>query len=156
MNDLIDLVQRTCAGETDAYGLLVRRFQDMAVAYGYSLLRDWQAAEDASQEAFLEAFRDLPKLRQPEAFPGWFRRIVFKQCDRIRRRKGVPTVPLELLGDPAREAVHQVDELEQREWKDQLLQAIDALPEHERQTVLLYYMSGYSYQEIGQFLHVPL
>ena len=58
--------------------MLVRRFQDMAVAYGYSLLRDWQAAEDASQEAFLEAFRDLPKLRQPEAFPGWFRRIVFK------------------------------------------------------------------------------
>src|SRR5262249_48928857 len=131
-------------------------FQDMAVAYGYSLLRDLQAAEDASQEAFLEAFRDLAKLRQPEAFPGWFRRIVFKQCDRLRRRKGVPTGPLQLLGDQAREAVDPVDELEQREWQDQILRAIDTLPEHERETVLLYYMSGYSHQEVGKFLNVPV
>jgi len=43
-------------------------------------LARFQLAEDAAQEAFLEAYRNLDKLREPPAFPGWFRRIVFKHA----------------------------------------------------------------------------
>jgi DNA-directed RNA polymerase specialized sigma24 family protein len=105
MNDLADLITRIRGGDTDAYGIIVRRFQDMAVAYGYSLLGDRQAAEDASQEAFFEAFRDLASLREPAAFPGWFRRILFKQCDRIRRRREPATAPLDQAAHAASAAV---------------------------------------------------
>jgi DNA-directed RNA polymerase specialized sigma24 family protein len=52
----------------------------MAVGYGYSILHDFQLAEDAAQEAFFEAYRTLSKLRGRRR-RGWFRRIVFKQCD---------------------------------------------------------------------------
>lgn len=89
------LVNRARDGDTDAYADLVRRFQDMAVGYAYGILRDFQLAEDAAQEAFFEAYRTLSKLRQPAAFPGGFRRIVFKQCDRIMRKHTVPTVSIE-------------------------------------------------------------
>src|SRR6185503_9563671 len=103
MDALDVIVARAREGEADAFGVLVRRFQDMAVGYGYSILHDFQLAEDAAQEAFFEAYRTLPKLREPAAFAGWFRRIVFKQCDRITRRRVVETVPLD--GAPAAAAV---------------------------------------------------
>ncbi|NIR02616.1 MAG: RNA polymerase subunit sigma-24, partial [Gemmatimonadales bacterium] len=67
-------------------------FQDMAVGYAYSILGDFHLAEDAAQEAFVQAYLDLRKLRVPQAFPSWLRRIVFKQCDRFTRRKRVHTV----------------------------------------------------------------
>jgi DNA-directed RNA polymerase specialized sigma24 family protein len=65
----------------------------MAVAYAYSLLGDFQLAEDAAQEAFIQAYRDLKTLREPLAFSSWLRRIVFNYCDRITRKKRVETVP---------------------------------------------------------------
>jgi DNA-directed RNA polymerase specialized sigma24 family protein len=75
------LVAGARAGDVDAYAAIVARFQDMAVGYAFAVLRDASLAEDAAQEAFLEAFRRLSDLRDPAAFPGWFRRVVFKQCD---------------------------------------------------------------------------
>jgi RNA polymerase sigma factor (sigma-70 family) len=155
VSDLDALITRAQRGDADAYGLLVRRFQDMTVAYGCSILRDWQAAEDASQEAFLEAFRDLPALRETAAFPGWLRRIVFKQCDRILRRRRIATVPLEHL-EPAAQTPDALDSLEQRELNDQILDALHLLPEHERMSAMLFYMSGFSQKEIGAFLGVPV
>src|SRR5687767_5936480 len=101
MDALEPIVLRARDGDSDAYATIVRRFQDMAVGYSYSMLRDFHLAEDASQEAFFEAYRTLASLREPAAFPGWFRRIVFKQCDRILRREKAITVSLEESGEPA-------------------------------------------------------
>ncbi|MDQ3919834.1 MAG: hypothetical protein M3348_15305 [Acidobacteriota bacterium] len=85
MDSLESLIMRARGGDADAYAAVVWRFQDMAVGYGYALLRDFQLAEGAAQEAFLEAYRSLSALREPAAFPGWFRRIVFKHCDGLTR-----------------------------------------------------------------------
>jgi len=63
---LESLVLSAREGDENAYGVIVRRFQDMAVGYGYSILRDFQLAEDAAQEAFFEAYRN----RTPEAVFG--------------------------------------------------------------------------------------
>jgi DNA-directed RNA polymerase specialized sigma24 family protein len=54
----------------------------------YSLLGDFHLAEDAAQEAFIRAFADLQRLRNPEAFAGWFRRIVFMRCSVFINRVG--------------------------------------------------------------------
>lgn len=82
-------------GDLAAFDRVVKQFEDMAVGYAYSLLGDFHLAEDAAQEAFIEAYFCLVNLNLPMAFPSWFRKIVFKQCDRIRRRKRLDTVPLE-------------------------------------------------------------
>lgn len=149
MDVLTEVVTRARAGDADAFAVVVRRFQDMAVGYSYAILHDFQLAEDAAQEAFFEAYRTLPKLREPAAFAGWFRRIVFKQCDRITRRPAVVTVPL----DAATEPVHvPADE----ERKAQVLEAVRHLPEHERSTMTLFYIGGYSMEEIATFLEVPV
>jgi RNA polymerase sigma factor (sigma-70 family) len=149
MDALDEIVARAREGEADAFGLLVRRFQDMAVGYGYSILHDFQLAEDAAQEAFFEAYRTLPKLREPAAFAGWFRRIVFKQCDRITRRRVIATVPLETAAEPLRPS-------DAEERKAEVFDAVRQLPEHERSVVTLFYIGGYSMEEVATFLEVPV
>ncbi|MBT5714837.1 RNA polymerase subunit sigma-24, partial [Candidatus Poribacteria bacterium] len=86
--DIRALVKSATASETAderlaAFGQIVVEFQDMAYGLAYGALRDSHAAEDVAQEAFIEAWRSLPALREPKAFPGWFRRIVLKYCDRL-------------------------------------------------------------------------
>ena len=77
MEESATLVERSRSGDLDAFEALVRRFQDMACGYAYSILGDFHLAEDAAQEAFVDAYRNLGQLREPRAFPGWFRRVVF-------------------------------------------------------------------------------
>lgn len=156
MDDIGTLVNRALSGDAEAYGLLVRRFQDMAVGYGYSMLHDFQLAEDAAQEAFLEAYRNLSKLREPAAFPGWFRLIVFKQSDRILRCRNPVTVPLDAVVERASTQTSQAQVMEERETSDKIVGAIDALPEHERATTMLFYIGGHSLKEVGEFLGVPV
>ena len=132
MTSLESLIRRTRDGDDDAYESIVRRFQDMAVGYGYAILRDFQLAEDAAQEAFFEAYRNLDKLREPAAFPGWFRKIVFKQCDRISRNKAFSWIALDEFEDRASQEATQASLMEQTELKDKILTAIASLPDHER------------------------
>ena len=59
MEELATIVARAQKGDVDAFTTIVRRFQDMAVGYGYSILGDFHLAQDAAQEAFLEAYVKL-------------------------------------------------------------------------------------------------
>ena len=155
MSELTSVVERVRSGDANSFEILVRRFQDMAAGYSYSILRDMQLAEDAAQEAFFEAFRTLDNLREPAAFPGWFRRIVFKQCDRLTRNKQLVAAAIDAAIE-ASAAPEQLRALEQREMKDRIWKAVDSLPEHERETLVLFYISGYSHKEVSEFLGVPV
>ena len=65
----------------------MRRFQGSAFGRAFSILGDSHLAEDAVQDAFVEAFRNLGSLLAPEAFPSWFQRIVLTACNRITRQE---------------------------------------------------------------------
>ena len=65
MDELATLVRRVQAGDQEAYAEIVCRLQDMAVGYSYAILGDYYWAQDAAQEAFIEAYRDIAKLREP-------------------------------------------------------------------------------------------
>jgi RNA polymerase sigma factor (sigma-70 family) len=156
MEQLHTLVTQATAGGLAAYGEIVRRFQDMAYGYAYAILGDFHLAEDAAQEAFVEAYGQLAQLRTPEAFPGWFRKIVFKHCDRITRRKRVPTTSLNdaLASQTTHAGPSQM--AQEREMRDSVLEAIQALPEHQRTVTSLFYINGYAQGEIAEFLDVPV
>jgi RNA polymerase sigma factor (sigma-70 family) len=156
VEELHTLVARAQAGDLEAYAAIVRRFQDMAVGYGYSLLGDLHLAEDAAQEAFASAYRDLAQLRQPAAFPGWFRTIVFKHCDRLIRRRQPATLPLEAAAELPAGGDGPAETAERRATRDQVIGAIQSLPGHEREVVALFYISEYTQAEIGGFLGLPV
>lgn len=156
MEELRLLVVQAQSGSRQAYDLIVRQLQDVAVAYGYSVLGDKGLAEDAAQEAFVEAFFCLASLQEPAAFSGWFRRIVWKHCDRLTRKKQLKTVSLEAALDESAPYIGAQERLEKAESASQVQAAIAALPEHERVAVLLFYMGQHSQQQIAEFLEVPV
>lgn len=156
MQDLKNLISRAQKGDLGAFDMIVQCFRDMAVGYAYSILGDFHLAEDAAQEAFVQAYRDLKKLRKPQAFPSWFRRIVFKYCDRITRRRHHSTIPFERIAEPADLSRSPVEIVQKKEDQDAVLGSIKALPEHERLATTLFYIDGYSMAEVGDFLELPL
>ncbi len=141
-------------GDEAAFAGLVHAFQDLAVAYATSLLRDVHLAEDAVQEAFVDAHRLLPSLRDPLAFASWFRTIVFKHCERLMRRKGRWLSGLDSALSVASPDASPHDALELRETRESLRRAIATLSDAEQQVVLLYYMGDHSQADIARFLDI--
>lgn len=156
MDTLSTLVKSAQSGDLEAFEKIVKLFQDMAYAIAYSMLNDAQLAEDVAQEAFIEAYLELPKLREPAAFPGWFRRIVFKQSDRFTRGKHIPTIPLEYVFNISTADFNVATIIEERERDELVRKAIEALSDNERIVTLLFYSTGYPLKEIATFLEVPV
>ena len=152
MEDLTELVIASRQGDCDAYGEVVRRFQDMAVAYAYAQLGDWQEAEDAAQEAFIAAWYGLLSLRDAAAFPGWFRRIVHSRANRRLRLRQPLLVSLEQVGEIAAADPPP----DGGGLPDDIAATIEALPEAQRSVLLLHYMNDFAQAEIADFLEIPL
>ena len=156
MEELELLISRAQAGDLDAYGGIVQQFQDMVVGYAYSILGDFHLAEDAVQEAFIEAYPIISKVYGPVAFPGWFRRIIFKHCNRLTRGKRDELMPLETMLEMPSGGRDPAEEIEEQETKSLVLAAVAALPENQRQVTTLFYISGFSQKQIADFLEVPV
>ena len=155
VEQLSGLVERALHGDLEAFARIVRRFQDMAYGCAYSILGDFHLAEDAAQNSFFQAWRELEKLRTPEAFPGWFHKIVLTNCHRLTRGRRLPTVPLEAAGHRASCEPGPGEMAEERESRKKVRDAIRKLPENERMAVSLFYIREHSQQEIAEFLDVP-
>ena len=147
---------RAQKGDLSAYDRIVTRFRDMAVGYGHSILGDFQLAEDAAQEAFIQAYKDLRKLSVPKAFPAWFRRIVLKHCDRIMRKRKPSQLPVEEMNDLPDHSDSPFETINKKDIQNTILDSINALPQHERTTTTLFYINGYSMADVSKFLDVPL
>ena len=135
MQDVAALVVQARTPDLDreqrhaAFGELVNRFQAMAYRYAYNILEDVYLAQDAAQEAFVAAYQSLGQLREPQAFPGWFRQIVVTQCHRLVRKKQVSTKPIETTFDLPSDEMGPGTAVEQIELRDKVVEAIQALPE---------------------------
>jgi len=138
----------------EAFGELVERYQNAAIANAYAILRNHAAAEDAAQAAFLTAWLRRADLREPKAFGSWLRTIVWTECSRISRRMHLVTVPLEdAFGGRAEPSAGNSRD---PDLQHLLLTAIEALPDSDRTVIALGYMSDFSYQELCDFLEVPV
>jgi RNA polymerase sigma factor (sigma-70 family) len=140
----------------EAFRALVACYQDGAYTYAYAILGDRDLAEDVAQEAFLTAFRSIGGLREPTAFPGWFRRIIRTHCHRLTRGKQLLKMSLDVVDDSPSSAADPTEILDHRELQRTVRAAIQALPERERIALLLFYVGGYSLAEIATLLNVPV
>jgi RNA polymerase sigma factor (sigma-70 family) len=162
MEELESLVESATAPEAsltqrqDAFGELVVRFQDMAYGYAYAILGDRGLAQDAAQEAFVTAYQNLDQLREPKAFSGWLRRIVFTRCTRMTRGQRAREQSLETVPYLSSSQPTPLMALEDKETREQIQAAIQALPESQRMATVLYYIDGYSQNEVAEFLEVSV
>lgn len=150
-------IEGALKGEPEAFEQLVNHFYGMALAVAYQQLKDMYGAEDVVQEAFTEAFANLVKLDKPEAFPGWFKTIVERQCYRWLRRKRHSVVPIQEIETVIREKDQSRDpeaRAIQKELHQTLRSSIAQLPSSMQVVVDLFYFQGYSLKEISDFLEV--
>jgi len=155
-DQLVRKTQEAVEGQAreEAFGELIAQFQSVAHGWAYSVLGDAHLAQDVVQESFLTAYQKIDQLRDPAAFPAWLKRIVLTYCNRLRRRKSPYLMPLEDEDAPAQ--ADPAASAEDRDMKEQVNRAVRALPDHEREVTELFYITGYSQQEIAERLAVPL
>lgn len=103
------LIQEAKGGNLDAFNSLVLTYQDAVYNQAYRVIGDYDSAADASQNAFISAYRNLRSYRGG-SFRAWLLRIVTNACyDELRRRQRRPTTPLEPLDA-------DYDEVESPQW----------------------------------------
>jgi len=140
----------------DNFDTLIERYRNMAYRLAYGRLGDERLAEDAVQEAFITAYTHLDELRDPLAFPAWFKQIVLTSCSRLTRRKHLATTDLEDEHDAALSTPDPSSEFEVQEEHETVKEAIEELPGHERVVVELFYFADFSQREIADHLAVPI
>ena len=157
------LVHAAQKGDLDAYNRLVRAHERQAYAVALRLLRKPELAEDATQDAFIQAYRALDTFRGGY-FRAWLMRIVTNRCYDLLRASTRRAA--DSLDDQAFEAEPHwasttpaddpVTRATQGELGRLLERALAQLPEDQRTTVILCDIQGYAYEETAQIMDVAL
>ena len=152
------LVSQTLAGDRDAFGVLVHKYQEMVYAYAFQKVRNEEDAQDVTQEVFWRAYHGLYQLRQPHRFRSWLYTIMSNECKRrlvsvIKTRQRETTLE-DATDDALRiEPAHTTPT---EEWRVDLEQALSELPDDNRVAVSMFYMGDSSLKEISEFLGVSV
>ena len=154
MEDDAALVAAALAGGPEAFGPVVERYQDAVFGIALARLRDFHEAEDTAQEVFVQAFECLGNLSDPKRLGAWLRSItIHRSIDRLRRRR--EAVDVDESGEPASHSPMPHEELARRELRDGVLAAIGRLSKTQRETTTLFYINGYSIEEVAAIQEVP-
>jgi RNA polymerase sigma-70 factor (ECF subfamily) len=148
-----DLVERASQGDHDAFAVLLDASIARLDAAARLILRDHELARDAVQEAAIRAWRDLPRLRDPDRFEAWLHRLTVNAClDLARRRRRRPfEVELTVLDDPAiNDASTGVDD------RDLLDRALRRLEPEQRAVIVMHHYLGMPLPEVAETLRIPL
>jgi len=149
------LVEKALQGDKDAFCDLVVKYQHAVYGLAFHHLRNFADAEDVAQEVFLEAYRQLRTLRRPERFGFWLNGITTNLCKMWLRRQR-PTVSIDELQQHDELTTSPDEVYEQHELHERVMEAISQLPEPNRIVLTLYSIDGLSYEEIGEFLDIPI
>lgn len=145
-------MERAMHGDREAFGLLAERSLDRLVGTAGLILRDADAAQDATQDALIRAWRDLPTLRDPDRFGSWLYRLLVNSCTDHRRRQQRHTHQA-LAPDHGGVTTDAAQSLAER---DALAAALDRLSDEHRAVVVLHYYAGLSHLEISTAIGEPL
>jgi len=161
----LSLVQLAQRGDAGAFDALVRRYQHKVVKLVLRYVRDPAEAEDIAQEAFIKAYRALPRFRGDSAFYTWLYRIAINTAKNVLASRGRSPIRYEVdraddddydvvanLKDAATpEALALTEEI-----RSTVTAAIDALPEDLRTAIQLRELEGLSYEEIAAAMECPV
>ena len=147
-----ELVKRAQHGDRDAFGLIAADIATQFLAISRRILRDLDLAEDATQQALVAVWRDLPQLRDPARFDAWSYRLLVRACYAEGRRSRAWSPNLRVLpaDEPAR-----AGELDAVIDRDQLETAIRRLSVDHRTVLVLHAYADIPVDRVAQILEIP-
>ena len=148
-----ELVERATAGDHEAFSELARVGIRGLYAAARLILRDQVAAEDATQEALVAAWRDIGGLRDPDRFEAWLHRLLVRECYREARRGRRRTIVegrVRPITEVARDPGHQ------HALRDQLERGFRRLDVEQRTALVMHHYLGYSVPDIAEVLGIPV
>jgi len=160
-----ELVKRVQKGDKGAFDLLVLKYEHKIVNLVMRYVRDPEQALDISQEAFIKAYRALPRFRGDSAFYTWLYRIAVNTAKNFLAAQRRRPMDIELdMQDPDQYGLHaklkETDTPEavtlSQELQETLERAIEALPDDLRTAIILRELDGMSYEEIAQTMDCPV
>ncbi len=153
------MIQAAQRGDVPSFNQLVRAYQNLVYHVAYRVLGDSEAASDATQDAFISAYKNIKSFRGG-SFKAWLLRIVTNACyDQLRAKQRKPTASLDaLLVDPDNpapglgEANDESPEnfAERQELSSWIEKGLQTLPPDQRVTLVLSDVQGFAYDEIAQ------
>ncbi len=161
------LIRSAQQGDLDAFNRLVLAYQELAFNLAYRMLSDPAGAEDATQNAFLSAYRNLSSYRGG-SFRAWVLRMVTNTCyDELRRQHRHPTTALEPMDDQDEEEIESPrwladdapspeQELESSELNDAVQDCLNNLPDDFKAVIVMVDIEGLDYQEVSAAINKPL
>jgi RNA polymerase sigma-70 factor, ECF subfamily len=157
------LVENALAGDSVAFGELMRRWEKRIYLLSYSMLNNKEDALDATQETFLAAYRNLSGFRGEAKVSSWLHRIAVNQCITKQRRIKVrpetaidnelDSLQISSLNAPTSSPIRQA---ETRERKEIINRSLNALPAELREVILLKEFEEMTFQEIADTLNIPI
>jgi RNA polymerase sigma-70 factor (ECF subfamily) len=143
------LIQAALNGDADSFNRLCEQYYSAMVAIAYSRLSDRDLAEDAAQEAFYIAFRDISKLKEPNHFGRWLTKIcrnISSDMAKVKTRDKL--IPIRDCEAPSR------DDDKQDSYVEMVRSIISKLPSKAKEVIYLRFYNKLSYQEISNVLGI--
>ena len=155
MSDDLELLDRFIAGDQDAFNQLMRSHEGRVFAISMRMMRNREAALDATQETFLTLYRKADRFHRKSAFSTWLYRVTINTCyDQLRRQKRRQADALPEGADPA--DLRSDDELASAELRPDLTKALAGLSEDFRAAVVLVDFEGHSLETVAEILEIPI
>jgi RNA polymerase sigma-70 factor (ECF subfamily) len=146
-------IERAMGGDHAAFSRMAGDSIRSMYATARLIVRDDAVAEDATQEALVNAWRYLPSLRDPDRFEAWLYRLLVNACrTQLRRRSRHDVLDIEVV-DRSRDSGDPASGLADR---DQLERGFRHLDADQRAVLILHYYRGYSVPEIAEIVGIPL
>jgi RNA polymerase sigma-70 factor (ECF subfamily) len=161
-----ELIARVLAGDEASYGTLVTRYRDYVYTIAVRIVGSDEDAEDVAQEAFVRAYRALPRFRGDSKFSSWLYRIATNRAltHLKKRRRRADTVDIEsgshveavVIDDGRGEVASPELLVRNEEFRRAVRAAVLELPEQYRVVVTLFYLEERSYKEVVATLGIPM
>ena len=147
-----DLVVRAQHGDKGAYALVASEIADRFLAVARRILRDMDLAEDATQQALLAIWQDLPQLHDPALFEAWSYRLLVRACyaEGRRHRRWAPNLRLLTIDEPGVD-----DDLSSVVDRDQLERGFRRLSLDHRTVVVLYHYLDLPLDRVAEIVGIP-
>jgi RNA polymerase sigma-70 factor, ECF subfamily len=143
-----DLVAQVLGGDVDAFGHLVRRYQDAYFRFALRMLGSRDDADDALQSAFVRAYRKLADCRDPARFGAWLYQIVINECRTLALRRDRRERRL-VRDDSQLDRAVDAEVLEAPFGVEEIQRALDALPSEQREAFVLKHIEELGYDEMA-------